>query len=218
MIIAIDGPSASGKSTAAKLVAKELGFEYLDTGAMYRMITFAFLEAGGDSSNIDHNLLSEVLGRSKINLESGKFYLNNVDVSKEIRSTRVTNSVSDIAAVKEVRVKLVDDQRKLSESKDVILDGRDIGTVVFPDAELKLYLVASAEVRAERRLKDFEAHGETRDLQVLVEEIKLRDKKDSERDESPLRKADGAIEINTDQITIEQMVEQIVKEFQNIAA
>lgn len=212
--IAIDGPAASGKSTVSKLVAEKLGLTYIDTGAMYRAVTLAYLRSlqnGGPGERIDLRLLEEILGLIEISFaDNGKrVLLNGKDASEDIRSQEVNRWVSDVSAVKSVREKLVSEQRRMSRSGNVILDGRDIGTVVLPDANLKIFLVASARVRAERRLKDLEAQGEQVELGALVEEIKLRDQKDSERKESPLRKAPDAIEIDTDNLSIQEVIDKI---------
>ncbi len=147
-IIAVDGPAGSGKSTISKIVAKKLGFTYLDTGAMYRMVTYAVLKNGINLEN--ENELIKLLDEIKLDIEKDKFYLDREDVSEVIRKEEVTNNVSKVAAIKLVREKLVCMQRDISKGKKVILDGRDIGTVVFPQAELKIFLVASPEERAKR--------------------------------------------------------------------
>lgn len=213
MIIAIDGPAGSGKSTVAKLAAQRLGFDYIDTGAMYRAVTFIYLKDKGfkEDEEIDLDFLNLLLPSVHIRFDGDKIILNEENISSEIRSSQVSNRVSAIAAVKAVRDKLVDEQREMGKSGDVILDGRDIGTVVFPNANLKIFLVASPEIRAQRRLKDLEALGEKKELGDLIKEIVLRDKKDSERVEGPLRKAEDAIEINTDDLSIEDVVKKIIE-------
>ncbi len=213
VVIAIDGPAASGKSTVAKLVASKLGYLYIDSGAMYRAITLEWLKRYGSKSENDAERLLEILSKFNLRLEdnSKSIYLNNENISEAIRANQVSNNVSYIASFKEVRERLVEMQRKIASNRSVVMDGRDIATVVFPDAELKIYMVASPQVRAERRLKDLELKGETVDLKTLVEEIEARDKQDSERSESPLRKASGAYEINTDGLTIEEVVNKILK-------
>lgn len=218
MIIAVDGPSASGKSTVAKLVAKELNLDYIDTGAMYRIVTLAYLRAKNkikmpgreDKAFIDYDLLELVLRNIEIKFQDGKIFLKGEDVSDLIRSQEVSVNVSDIAAIKSVRDKLTEEQREMGANGNVIMDGRDVGTTVFPNADLKVFLVASAEVRAKRRLKDYCDQGEKIELHELIEEIKKRDRKDSERKESPLKKADDAIEINTDNMSIEEVTQRIV--------
>lgn len=208
-IITLDGPAGSGKSTIAKLIAKKFSMTYLDTGAMYRMIALYVLENNIDLKDI--NQINNMLEKVRMDIEKDKFYLDGKDVSEEIRTPRVTKIVSDVASIREVRVKLVDLQRKISEGKNVILDGRDIGTVVFPNGDLKIYLVASPEERAKRRMKEYEQKGINESYEEVLEAIKKRDMIDSTREESPLRKADDAIEIDSSFMTIEEVVENISK-------
>ena len=153
MIIAIDGPAGSGKSTIAKLIAKDIGLVYLDTGAMYRLVTLKALNEGilGNGKLSDLGKIKKLIDNLNIDIKENGFYLDDVDVSEEIRKPIISENVSDIAAIREVREKMVDLQRKFSKSKNVILDGRDIGTVVFPNADLKIFLVADAKERAKRR-------------------------------------------------------------------
>lgn len=206
-IVAVDGPAGSGKSTISKIVAKDYGLTYLDTGAMYRMVALCSLENNVDLGNIDE--VVKMLADVTIDIEEEKFILNGRDVSEDIRTPRVTAIVSDVAAIKEVRVKLVDLQREISEGKKVILDGRDIGTVVFPNAHLKVFLIASSDERARRRLKEYEQKG----IEISFEEVKAsienRDHIDSTRKESPLKKADDAIEVDTSSSNIEEVCEKI---------
>lgn len=214
MIIAIDGPAGSGKSTIAKILADRLNLLYLDTGAMYRAVTLAFKKAKEASSDEDLEIIGSLLPSLSIKLEANKVLLNGEDVSHLIRSSEISNNVSHVAAFKLVRDKLVEEQRNIAnncpkEFKGTILDGRDIGTVVFPNADLKIFLTASVEVRARRRLKDLESLGEKVDLNLLINEVAARDEKDSKRSEGPLKQADDAIEINTDDLTIEEVVEKI---------
>ncbi len=212
VVIAIDGPAASGKSTVAKLVASKLGYLYIDSGAMYRAVTLEWLNKYGNKSADDRARLLDILSNFDLRLEdnSKRVSVNGKDVSEAIRANQVSNNVSYIASFKEVREKLVEMQREIATDRSVVMDGRDIATVVFPDAELKVYMVASPRVRAERRLKDLEAKGETVELETLVKEIEARDRQDSERSESPLRKASGAYEINTDDLTIDEVVNKII--------
>ena len=158
MIIAIDGPAGSGKSTISKLVAKDLNLIYLDTGAMYRMFTLKLLNE--KVSFEDKKKIEELLQNLNINIDKESFFLDGKDVSEEIRKSDVSQNVSKVAAIKEVREKMVDLQRKFSQSKDVILDGRDIGTVVFPNADIKIYLVADLKERAERRYREILEKGQ----------------------------------------------------------
>ncbi len=208
-IIAVDGPAGSGKSTISKIVAKKLGFTYLDTGAMYRMVTYAVLKNGINLEN--ENELIKLLDEIKLDIEKDKFYLDREDVSEVIRKEEVTNNVSKVAAIKLVREKLVCMQRDISKGKKVILDGRDIGTVVFPQAELKIFLVASPEERAKRRVKEFLEKGIDTNYEKVLEEIKERDHMDSTRKESPLTQAEDAVLIDTSFMNIDQVSEEIIK-------
>lgn len=206
-IIALDGPAGSGKSTIAKVIAKNFGLTYLDTGAMYRMVALYILE-----NNIDFNNVADVeniLNNIKVDIIDDKFILNGKDVSLEIRTPEVTKIVSPVSAIKAVRVKLVDLQRDISKGKKVILDGRDIGTVVFPNADLKIFLVASPEERAKRRVKDYASKGITEDFETVLKDILERDHTDSTRKESPLKKAEDAIEVDTSFLNIEESVQVI---------
>lgn len=206
-IVAVDGPAGSGKSTISKIVAKDYGLTYLDTGAMYRMVALCSLENNVDLGNIDE--VVKMLADITIDIEEEKFILNGRDVSEDIRTPRVTAIVSDVAAIKEVRVKLVDLQRDISEGKKVILDGRDIGTVVFPNAHLKVFLIASSDERARRRLKEYEEKGIETSFEEVKASIENRDHIDSTRKESPLKKADDAIEVDTSSSSIEEVCEKI---------
>ena len=207
MIIAIDGPAGSGKSTIAKLVAKELGLVYLDTGAMYRLVT---LKALNEGILDDLDKIKEMLDNLNIDIRENGFYLDNTDVSEEIRKPIVSENVSSVAAIHEVRKKMVDLQRKFSESKNVILDGRDIGTVVFPNADVKIFLVADTKERANRRYKELISKGENVKIEEIYENILKRDKIDSTRKESPLKKADDAIEVDTTSKNIKEVKNEIL--------
>lgn len=204
LIVAIDGPAGSGKSTIAKLIAKKFSFTYIDTGAMYRMITLYLLE-----NNIDFNDLKEiekVLNSINLDMQGDKFYLNNIDVSTKIREKRINENVSKVASIKIVRENLVNLQRKISNNKNVILDGRDIGTVVFPNAQVKIFLVASPEERARRRHNEFLEKKVDITYDEVLKSLKERDHIDSTREESPLIKADDAIELDTTNLTIEDVI------------
>ena len=207
MIIAIDGPAGSGKSTIAKLIAEDLELVYLDTGAMYRLVTLKALN-DGILGNLDK--IIKMLDNLNIDIKENGFYLDDIDVSEEIRKPVVSENVSDIAAIREVREKMVDLQRKFSESKNVILDGRDIGTVVFPNADVKIFLVADAKERANRRYKELVAKGENVRIEEIYENILKRDEIDSTRKESPLKKADNAIEVDTTSKDIEEVKNEIL--------
>ena len=208
-IVTVDGPAGSGKSTIAKIIAKKYGFTYLDTGAMYRMIALYALE---NSIYLqDSKAIETMLKNTKLDIVGNQFFLNGKDVSDEIRTPRVSAIVSPVSAIKEVRVKLVDLQREISKGKSVILDGRDIGTVVFPSGDVKIYLVASPEERAKRRLKEYEEKGVEADYESVLASIKERDFIDSTRKESPLKKAEDAHEIDSSTMSIDEVVEVISK-------
>lgn len=207
-IVAIDGPAGSGKSTVAKQIAKQLDFTYIDTGAMYRILTLNVLENG--INVLDKEAIIKLLEKTEINMENDKFYLNNKDVSEKIRTTEVSQNVGQVAAIKEVREKLVDFQRTIGKGKKSILDGRDIGTVVFPNADLKIFLLASPVERAKRRKKDYENAGKKMDLKEVLHEIMERDRIDTERKESPLKKASDAIELDTTLKDVEDVQFEIV--------
>ena len=217
MIVAIDGPAATGKSTSAKKVARELGFIHLDTGAMYRCVTLSVLR---NQITLDNeNALSQLLNELDIRLEKLDdelvVYLNGEDVSDEIRKAEVTSYVSTVSALSQVRNALVRIQRNIAKNQDCVVEGRDIGTIVFPDAEFKFFLVADDFVRARRRQLDLIAIGEEKSIAVLVEEIRQRDFLDSERSNSPLLKADDAIEIDTSKMTFEEQVAFMVNKVKN---
>lgn len=213
MIIAIDGPAGSGKSTIAKLVAKDMGLVYLDTGAMYRLVTLKALNEGilGNDGLNELDKIKKLLDDLNIDIRGNGFYLDDVDVSEEIRKPVVSENVSDVAAIREVREKMVDLQRKFSESKNVILDGRDIGTVVFPNADLKIFLVADARERAKRRYRELIQKGENVEIEEIYENILKRDKIDSTRKESPLKKAKDAVEVDTTSKSIEEVKNEILR-------
>ena len=217
MIVAIDGPAATGKSTSAKKVSRELGFTHLDTGAMYRCVTLSVLRNQVTLDN--ENALSQLLNELDIRLEKLDdelvVYLNGEDVSDEIRKAEVTSYVSTVSALSQVRNALVRIQRNIAKNQDCVVEGRDIGTIVFPDAEFKFFLVADDFVRARRRQLDLIAIGEEKSIAVLVEEIRQRDFLDSERSNSPLLKADDAIEIDTSKMTFEEQVAFMVNKVKN---
>jgi cytidylate kinase len=211
IIIAIDGPAGSGKSTTARLVAQKLGYLYIDTGAMYRAVTLAWLKSGLE---LDEQNVSNIVDNSIINLIQGEqqqiVLLNNEDVTQEIRKPEITKFVSPISAMGYVREKMVAQQRDMGKFGGVVMDGRDIGTVVFPKAELKVFLVASAQERANRRLKELSLAGINQSFDEILQSIVQRDQYDSSRDISPLRKADDAIELDTTNITIDEQCNFII--------
>lgn len=207
--IAIDGPSAAGKSTIAKMVAKKENFIYIDTGAMYRCVAFYCLSQGIDVN--DEKAVESIIANIDIRLTAdNKVYLNDEDVSDKIRTDEVSLKASCVSKYQAVRSHLVNVQREMANSKDVILDGRDIGTVVLPNADLKIYQVASVETRAKRRYLENISRGMEADLEVIKEEIAKRDYQDMNRDISPLKKADDAIEIDTSMMTLEEVVDEVL--------
>ncbi len=212
IIIAIDGPAGSGKSTTAKIVAEKLGYIYIDTGAMYRAVTLACIERNTDICDTEVN---KIVDEIKIELKQSELgqrtYINARDVSDDIRRPDVTKLVSPVSAMSYVREKMVEQQREMGNNGGVVMDGRDIGTVVFPNAELKIYLIASIEARAERRLKELVQKGFDGTQEEIMSQISLRDNYDSSREISPLRKSDDAIEIDTSYITIEKQTFDILK-------
>ena len=207
-VVAIDGPAGSGKSSISKMVAEKMGFIHIDTGAMYRAVT---LEALNRNVDVNNEAEFEFLNETKIAYLNGIIYLNGKDVSEEIRSTVVTNNVSAVSKHKFVRDKMVDYQRASASVGKVLMDGRDIGTVVLPNANVKIFLTASPEVRAQRRYDEIIAKGGQVEYDVILEEIKLRDYKDSTREISPLKQAQDAILIDTSHLTIDEVVEKISK-------
>lgn len=210
--IAIDGPAAAGKSTVAKIVAEKLSYIYIDTGAMYRALTY---KAILNNSNLeDEHKLMKILDETIIELLPGKhgqfIFLDGKDVTNEIRTSEVTNSVSIVAKHKLVREEMVRRQQSFAINGGVVMDGRDIGTHVLPNAEVKIFLLASVEERAIRRHYENVQKGFSSDLEKLKEEISLRDKLDSEREVAPLKKSKDAVEIDTTALSIEQVVEKIM--------
>lgn len=214
--IAIDGPAASGKSTAAKGVAKALDFLYLDTGAMYRAITLYMIEKGLDTRSEEDakSILDEVTMREDKN---GHIFLNERDVTERVREEDVTKLVSYACAHKAVRERLVALQREMAKGESVVMDGRDIGTVVLPDATLKVYQVASVESRAKRRYLEELSKGKEASLEEIQKDIERRDYIDSHREHSPLRKAEDAILLDTSDLTIQEEIDAILSLFREKA-
>ncbi len=212
MIIAIDGPAGSGKSSTARAVAACLGITYLDTGAMYRAITLRCLREGIGAD--DAGTLEKTVAAAAIRFEGGaekaRIFLDDEDVTEAIRGDAVTGKVSDYCAKAVVRRKLVEEQRKIVKGGSVVCEGRDIGTVVFPEAELKFFMTATPQERARRRRLDFKALGVVKSTAELIAELSERDRKDSTREHSPLRKAPDAEEIDTTAMTFSEQVDHIV--------
>lgn len=210
--MAIDGPASSGKSTVAKIIAKRFGYVYCDTGAMYRSVTWAALENGIDVS--DTKRVIDLARRIKITFEPGqpdqRVFVDGHEVTKDIRTEKIAANVSAVAAIPEVRAQMVEQQRQIAQAGGIVMDGRDIGTTVLPDAQVKVFLVASAHERARRRYEENLQKGlATQSLDELEAAIKLRDQKDSTRKVSPLTQAKDAILIDTTSLTIDQVVDEI---------
>ena len=214
MIVAIDGPAASGKSTAAIGVAKALNITHLDTGAMYRAITYGLLKNKIEFTDLDaiEAYLSNVNLKFFKENKVTKLLLNDSDITENIRSNNINENVSEVSAIKIVREFMVKFQREMSGDIDCVLEGRDIGTVVFPNADFKFFIIASDEARAKRRLDDLIKVGDKNpgDFEIVLKELILRDHKDSTRNHSPLKKADDALEIDTTNLTINEVVDKIV--------
>ncbi len=210
--IAIDGPAGAGKSTIAKEISRKLGFMYVDTGAMYRTIGLAVLRAGVSCD--DENGVSEVCEKVNIDIIYADgvqhMYLEGEDVSGEIRKEAVGNAASAVSRFAAVRTRLVALQQELGEKYDVVMDGRDIGTVVLPNADPKIYLTASSRCRAERRYKELVEKGESCDIDAIQADIEARDYQDSHRAISPLKKADDAVEIDSSDMSIAEVVDAVV--------
>ena len=221
IVIAIDGYSSCGKSTMAKDLAKEVGYIYVDTGAMYRAVTLFAMRQGlfDAESNINveklESLLPNVNISFKLNPETGKpeTCLNNEVVEKEIRSLEVSQHVSPIAALPFVRAKLVEQQQAMGNEKGIVMDGRDIGTVVFPNAELKIFVTASAEIRAQRRFKELEAKGMPADFDAILKNVQERDYIDTHRETSPLKQADDALVLDNSHLTIAEQKQWLMEKF-----
>ncbi len=212
--IAIDGYSACGKSTTAREVARELGYKYIDSGAMYRAVTHYFLEHHISLTNPREivRALENIKVTFVVNSKGvSETFLNGVNVEREIRKMKISEQVSQVSAVREVRIAMVEQQRKMGKDRGVVMDGRDIGTVVFPTAELKIFLTADILVRAFRRQKELLERDDLVDIDTIIENLKQRDKIDSSRTESPLRKADDAVGIDTTYITIDEQVDEAIR-------
>ena len=214
IVIAIDGYSACGKSTTAKQVASILGYRYIDTGAMYRAVTLYFLDHHVALTNPKEvsRALQQIHITFKVNSKNiSETFLNGLSVEKDIRDMRVSENVSQVSTLKEVRHALVEQQRRMGKEKAVVMDGRDIGTVVFPNAELKLFMTADILVRAFRRQKELLNRGQLVDLDDVIDNLLHRDKIDTSREESPLRQAEHAVVIDTTHITIDEQVDEVVR-------
>ena len=219
IVVAIDGNSGCGKSSTAKALAKALKFIYIDTGAMYRAVTLFFIKHQIDLKN--EQAIKEALKQIDISFKynattgNNETYLNGRNVEKEIRKMKVSDLVSKVSEISQVRSQLVKQQRRLGESKSVVMDGRDIGTVVFPNADLKIFMTADLQVRALRRQKELMKKNVSVDLEDILENMASRDRIDSSRKDSPLKKADGAHEIDTSHLAFDQQVDQILQLIQH---
>ena len=212
IVVAIDGPAGAGKSTIAKLAAEKLGYAYIDTGSMYRSVAWKFLQTGKPFdedfiSGLSKTMLIDFKPEAKIN----RVFVDGTEVTDAIRTPEVTAIVSRVAAIGAVREAMVDQQRRMGEAGGVLMDGRDIGTVVFPNAQLKIFLTASVEERARRRYAEMVAKGQQVDLQQLQADIAERDKQDSERAISPLRQAEDALLLDTSDMGISEVTERILQ-------
>lgn len=208
--IAIDGPSAAGKSTIAKLLASRLHYSYLDTGAMYRCVAYRSYQLGIYEN--DEDSLTDMIQGMQIHFdESQNVFIDDEDVTMKIRTNEMSMRASNVSKHKNVRKALVVLQQAIASEQGYILDGRDIGTVVLPEAQLKIYMVASCEARAVRRMKENQQKGIESDYQTILEDIQKRDFQDSNRNNSPLKKADDAVEIDTSNLTIDEVVDKILE-------
>lgn len=208
MIVAIDGPAGAGKSSAARAVAKELGFAHMDTGSMYRALTLAALRHGLDID--DRDVLDRFVASMDVSLEDNAVTIDGVDVTPQLRSPEVTEAVARVAAEPQVRAALVSLQQRLAERRDIVVEGRDIGTVVFPHAEVKVYLTASPMERALRRTRQLGLAEDTDTIEEMAAEISARDTTDATRDVSPLQQAQGSHRIDSSDMTLDEVVAAIV--------
>ena len=222
--IAIDGYSSTGKSTLAKQLAKHLGYVYVDTGAMYRAVTFFAMQHGYISNDyFDKETLVNGVESIKLNFvfnsEIGfaEMYLNNVNIEKQIRTIEVSNFVSKVAEVSQVRAKLVEQQQEMGKNKAIVMDGRDIGTVVFPNAELKIFMTASPETRAQRRFDELQAKGDSVSFEEVLKNVQERDYIDTHREDSPLVIAQDAIEIDNSYLTREEQFNTVLELIEEIS-
>ncbi|MDU3802839.1 (d)CMP kinase [Paraclostridium bifermentans] len=208
LVIAVDGPAGAGKSTIAKIVADKMNINYIDTGAMYRAITYKVIQSGIDINN--ENEVIEIAKKSDIDFKDNNIYLDGKILKEEIRTPEVSHNVSNVAQIKDVRHLMVDVQRDIGNKSSVILDGRDIGSYVFPNADYKFFLVASSKERGERRYKELIKKGYNTTLEEVINDVIRRDEIDSNREFAPLVKANDAIEIDTTGKSIDKVVESVI--------
>ena len=216
MIITIDGPAGAGKSTVAKTLAKRLGFQYLDTGAMYRAIAWSLTESGVDLD--DHDAVQRALQQIQLGMEHGRVFVNQVDVTDHLRDSRVSQNASRVATHPEVRERLVELQRVVASQGDFVCEGRDQGTVAFPDSPCKIFLTAAAEVRARRRWLEMKISDPELLLEHVIAEQKIRDLRDETREIGRLERAHDAVEVDVGELTVEQVVETLESTFQKAMA
>ena len=212
MIIAIDGPAGSGKSTTSKLVAERLGISHLDTGSMYRAVTLYFIE---NNYSVDQVDVGSIMDSISLEMSDGGVFLNGDDVTTKLRTQEVSGLVSDISSLQEVRSRMVDIQRSISRNQSIVIDGRDIGTVVFPEAEFKFFITASIESRARRRFDELKPSNSDVNLDEISKQINERDHLDSTRSNSPLKKASDAVIIDTTHLDISEQVNMILEIINN---
>lgn len=218
IIVAIDGYSSCGKSTIAKALAKYAGYMYVDTGAMYRAVALYMMQQGASENQQIISLLDQVNIRFELQPDGSQHtMLNGTDVEAKIRTLEVGNKASQVSQIREVRQFLVAQQQDMGKQKGIVMDGRDIGTVVFPNAELKLFLTASPEVRAQRRFDELKAKGDTPDFAEVLADVNSRDYRDTHRAESPLRQAEDAVVVDNSQMTREQQMQVIIALFNQYA-
>ena len=212
MIIAIDGPAGSGKSTTSKLVAERLGISHLDTGSMYRAVTLYFIE---NKYSVDYVDIDSIMNSIDLEISDGTVFLNGNDVTTKLRTQEVSRLVSDISSLQKLRSRMVEIQRKISQNKSIVIDGRDIGTVVFPEAEFKFFITASIESRAKRRFDELKVSDFNVNLDEISKQIEERDYFDSTRINSPLKKASDAIIVDTTRLSIDEQVNIILETINN---
>jgi cytidylate kinase len=213
IVIAIDGPSGTGKSSTAKLLAKKLNYTYIDSGAIYRAFTLNALR--NDLKPSDVNKIVDLAKSVKLEFNNDEIYMNGTNISKEIRSLEVTNKVSAVSKIREIRKLILDMLRTYSKENNIIMDGRDIGTVVFPNADFKFYFICDMKTRAARRQQDFRDMGFDIPLEKVIKELQIRDQIDTTRAEAPLKKAKDAIEIDSTNMIIEEQVDCLYRKVTN---